>query len=197
MVSNFILDYWPVVYFKGNTENIMTDELFEEYKQFYLSLLVKCKRNNEQMVLICDMNNVKDIQMKFVMKQSQFNKDIYKFNKQYVKGVCILCADKNFKNILNMFMGFTKPASPYKLCRSINKANAYLKEKLETDFNISIFFKENNMEIMNDNINEDDNEENEKNEIDDLIDGNIDKNNNEKEYEPQIDLEKYNSTPFL
>ena len=198
MINNFNLDYWPIVYFKGNaSSSVMTDELFEEYKKYYLNLLVKCKRNNEQIVLICDMNNIKDIQMKYVMKQSQFNKEIYKFNKAYVKGVCILCDDKNFKNILNLYFTVSKPATPYKLCRSISKANAYINETLNTNFDISIFFKETEAEEVEEGDDSEDSEDKETtltNQFDNLF---LDSNEIDKNHELNIDLEKYNSTPFL
>lgn len=128
MNNNFNLEHWPIVYFKSGGVPI-NDESFEEYKKYYLNLLVKCKRNNEKMVLISDLNNSKEFQLNYVIKQAQFNKEIYKFNKEYVVCVCILCNNSNFtnlKNILNLYFTMIKPAAPFKLCKSFDKINKYL-----------------------------------------------------------------------
>ena len=143
MISNFNLDYWPIVYFKSSGNEI-NDEIFEEYKKYYLNLLIRCKNNNEKMVLICNLNKLTIYPIEFIMKQAEFTKQIYKFNKEYVRCVCILCKDKNFKNILNLFFTFVKPASPYKLCRSYEKVNKYLFENFNIIFDTNII----------DNINE-------------------------------------------
>ncbi len=128
MDANFNLEHWPIVYFKSGGVPL-NDESFEEYKKYYLNLLIKCKKNNEKMVLISDLNNSKEFQLNYVMKQAQFNKEIYKFNKEYVTCVCILCNDKNYtslKNILNLYFTMIKPAAPFKLCKSFDKINKYL-----------------------------------------------------------------------
>ena len=131
MFINFNLENWPIVYFKSNNTPI-NDESFEEYKKYYLNLLIKCKKNNEKMIIICDLinfNNNESMPIKYLLKQSQFNKEIYKFNKEYLKCVCIICKNKNFKNILNIYFSLAKPAAPFKLCRSYDKSTLYLIEK--------------------------------------------------------------------
>jgi hypothetical protein len=170
-MNNFNLDHWPIVYFNSN--NIMLDDdSFNEYKENYLSLLVKCKKNKEKMLLICNLNNnnnIDNIPIKYIMKQSQFNNEIYKYNKEYLMGVCIICNSKSFKNILNLYFTVSKPAAPYKLCRNIEKANIFIKEKCNINFDLNIF--KTNISINQDdkyeNENEDDNEkeDNEKNEV--------------------------------
>jgi hypothetical protein len=139
MNNNFNLEHWPIVYFKSGGAPI-NDESFEEYKKYYLNLLIKCKRNNEKMVLISDLNNSKEFQLNYVIKQAQFNKEIFKFNKEYVICVCILCNNSNFlnlKNILNLYFTMIKPAAPFKLCKSFDKINKYLiKNNINFDSNI-------------------------------------------------------------
>jgi hypothetical protein len=147
--KNFNLEKWPIVYLKSHN-NTMDIDSFESYKKSYLSLLVKCKRNKEKMTLICDLNNISNIdnlQIKYMVKQAQFNKEIYNFNKLYLNGICILCKNKNFKNILNMYFSVSKPAAPFKLCRDIQKANIFLKEVCNIDIDISNLYK--NIEIDN------------------------------------------------
>lgn len=149
MNGNFNLEYWPIIYLKISN-NEMNDELFEEYKKYYLTLLLRCKRNNERIILICNLNDfTNDIPLKYIMGQIEFNKEIYKFNKEYLMCVCILCKNKSFKYILNMYFSFAKPAAPFKLCRSYSKANLFIKEKSNIDFDVSIYENnnENNLQI--------------------------------------------------
>jgi hypothetical protein len=167
MISNFNLDYWPIVYFKSSG-NSVDDESFEEYKKYYLNLLIKCKKNNEKMILICNLNKLTSYPIEFVAKQAEFSKQIYNFNKLYLKCVCILCKDKSFKNILNLFFTFVKPASPYKLCRSFNKVNKYLSEKFNNNFDTNIFDDTIKNNLTNDEI--DEIEEIEEEEIEENID---------------------------
>ena len=144
MIGNFNTEFWPVVYLKVDNSIEITDEIFEEYKKKYLSLLVSCKRAGEKIALICDLNdynNTENIPIKYIMKQVQFSKETYKFNKEYLNGICILCKSKTFKNILNMYFAFSKPAAPFKLCRSNEKANIFLKDKCKVNFDVSIFNK--------------------------------------------------------
>ena len=140
--TNFNVDRWPIVYLKAISGNSITDDSFESYKKMYLELLVKAKKNNEKMILICNLNTSGNLPLKYIMKQAQFNKEIYKFNKEYVKCVCILCKDKSFKNILNLYFSVAKPAAPYKLCRSIEKANKFLLDSFKINFDVNVFEKD-------------------------------------------------------
>ena len=85
------------------------------------------------------LNNTGNVPLNYIMKQAQFNKEIYKFNKEYLRCVCILCSDKNFKNILNLYFSVNKPAAPFKLFRSFSKVNKYLDEKFNIKFNLRVF----------------------------------------------------------
>lgn len=162
MVAEFNTEHWPIVYLRLGGK-IVDDNIFEEYQKLYLNLLIKCKKNNEKMVLISDLsyfNNDNNIPMKYLMKQMQFSKKIYDFNKKYLKCVVILCKNKSTKNLIKSLMNFTKPASPNKICRTSKKANTYLYEKFQIKFNIEIFNKD--LELNNDN------EDEEKDELNDI-----------------------------
>lgn len=172
MIGNFNTEFWPVVYLKVDNTIEITDEIFDEYKKKYLSLLVSCKRLGDKIALIFDLNNynnIENIPVKYIMKQVQFNKEIYKFNKEYLRGICILCKSKTFKNILNMYFAFSKPAAPFKLCRNNEKANIFLQDKCRLNFDVSIFNKNDTLAIDieeeeeendNSNVYEEDNENN-------------------------------------
>jgi hypothetical protein len=148
MEKNFNLDKWPIVYFK-TSDKAVNDASLEEFKKFYLNLLIKCKKEKKKMVLICEINLNVNIPLKFIIKQAKFSKEIYKYNKEYVKCVAIICKDKNFKNILNLFFSFVTPASPYKLCRTFDKANNYFK-KFDIDFDTNFFNNYQDMELETD-----------------------------------------------
>ena len=138
MICTFNLDHFPIVYMKLN-DNEINDNSFEEYKEYYLSLLLRCKKENQKLVLICNLDNTPTLPMNYIAKQSQFNKDIYKHNQAHVKTVCILCKNKSFKNILNLYFTVSKPANPFKICRSFMKVNKYLSEKFKILFDTHIF----------------------------------------------------------
>ena len=138
MIGNFNIEFWPIVYLKLN-DNEINENSFEQYKKYYLNLLLKCKKERQKMILICNLNSGRMLPMDYVIKQAQFNKEIHNFNKDYIQTVCILCKEKNFKNVLNLYFTVAKPANPYKLSRSFDKINLYLKEKFNVIFDVSIF----------------------------------------------------------
>ena len=121
MNSNFFcIDNWPIVYIK-NKNSIITDEIIEEYKKDYLSVLIRCKNNNEKIYIIINIYFRTDVPIKFMQSISKFNKSIYDYNKKYVNYIYILCESKIFKNVLSMMIAMEKPASPYKIVRSTEK----------------------------------------------------------------------------
>jgi hypothetical protein len=169
MVKFFNIKEWPIVYLKSNNNDI-NDELFETYKKEYLTLLLKCKKNREKIILIYDLtiiNNFNNLPLTYIMKHANFNKEIYNFNKEYIRSICILCNNNGFKNILNLFFSICKPACQYKLCKNYEKAQKYLLENFNINFDISLFKNETNLDdeelsfenfnILDSNINDSDN----------------------------------------
>ena len=156
MGLKFNVNYWPIVHFKliGN----INDENFEEYKVYYLNLLIKCKKHNEKIILIADLNSNYEMPMKYIFKLALFNKKIFKFNKLYLNAVLIFSQSKSFKNLLNVYLSMITPSSPYKLCSSFEKINLYLTNNLNIHFDANIFnldnvnnVNQNNIEKYNDN----------------------------------------------
>jgi len=150
MSLNFNTKNWPIVYLKID-KTLINDEIYEEYQRTYLKLLIKCKNKKEKMILICNLSNSNNLPLNIIMKQVQFNKDIYKYNKEYLKCACILCNNKYLKSILNTYFSISKPAAPYKICSSYEKINIYLLEKFNLKFD-SIIFKDEDLlyDIEND-----------------------------------------------
>jgi len=144
----FNTKYWPLVYFFVDN-NEMNENDFEEYKKTYLKILLKCKKDKCQIILISDLNNQKNLDLKYVMKQAYFNLKIEKFNKLYVKTVCVLLQDSNFKKILNMYFNISKPYCPYKICKSYNIINSFIKDTLDEVYDTNIF---SNLESYIENI---------------------------------------------
>jgi len=145
MVKFFNTKEWPIVYLKSYNDYI-NDNLFEIYKKQYLTLLLKCKNNKEKIILICDLNTLDscdNLPLNYIMKHANFNKEIYKYNKEYVRTVCILCNNSSLKNILNLYFTVSKPASPYKIFKNYDKANKYLLESFNINFDITIYQRNN------------------------------------------------------
>ena len=177
-------EHWPIVYFRSMNK-IMNDDLFEEYQKIYLNLLIKCKKNNEKMILITDLtnnNNDNNLPMKYLVKQVQFSNKIYEFNKKYLECVVILCKNKSFKNLIKLLISLLKQPSPHKICTSYVKANLYLLEKFNINFNVENFNKEKDL-----NIDEKESENN----IDLKIINNIDLNNDDENISNKKILNEY------
>lgn len=134
----FNTKYWPLVYFFVD-DNGMNENDFENYKKTYLQILLKCKKEKTKIILISDLNNQKKIDIKYVMKQAYFNLKLEKFNKLYVRIVCVYLKDKNFKKILNMYFNICKPYCPYKICNSYDIINQFIKNELKEDYVTNIF----------------------------------------------------------
>ncbi len=151
MGIKFNITYWPIVYFKliGN----INDENFEEYKVNYLNLLINCKKKRDKIILIPDLNSNYEMPMKYIFKLALFNKKLFKFNKLYLRAVCIFSQSKSFKNLLKIYLSLITPSSPYKLCSCFDKINIFLKNNLNIDFDTNIF----NLNEQNQNQNNIDN----------------------------------------
>ena len=192
MIKNFNLDNWPIVYFSNNSNESMDDNKFDELKEFYLNLLVKCKRNKEKMIIIFNLNNLSEASpsMKYVMKFAQFSKSIYKFNKEFLTGVCLLSTNKYLKDLLNIYFSITKPASPVKICRSKQKANKFFKDKLNITIDLDKIITD--FDTNTKNIEELTNIEDEKDSNDDMDEySKVQDDNND--IEPEFDKEKYSA----
>ena len=186
MSDGFNLTNWPIVYFSNNNnDNVMDDIKFEELKEYYLNLLVKCKRNKEKMVLIFNLNNLNESSpsVKYVMKFAQFSKSIYKFNKEYVTGVCLYSTNKFLKDLLNIYFSVSKPACPVKICRSKEKINKFLKDKLNVNININKIITD--LDILSN--------EDEKDSNDDIDEYNLKNQDDTIDMEPDFDKEKYSA----
>jgi len=187
MIDGFNLTNWPIVYFSNNNNHtVMDDAQFEELKEYYLNLLVKCKRNKEKITLIFNLNNLceSNPSIKYVMKFAQFSKSIYKYNKEYVSGVCLLSKNKYLKDLLNIYFTVTKPACPVKICRSKEKASKFFKDNLNMNINLNkiVIDFDNDLELSNN--------EDEKDSNDDMDEySNVAQ---EENIEPDFDKDKYN-----
>jgi len=115
------------------------DEVFEEYKRTYLTILLKCKKEKQKIILISDLNNQDNLPLKYVMKQAYFNHKIHKFNEAYVDLVCVYLNNSGFKRILDIYFSICPPCSPYKVCNSYEIINQFIKEKMNIDFDTHVY----------------------------------------------------------
>jgi len=155
MTAEFNLDNWPIAYIRLSSCEI-TDESFDEYKRNYLNMLIKCKNQKDKIVVICDLNYAQSMPLNYIMKQSQFNKEVEKHNKEYVTCVCIMCKNKAFKNMLNLYFSMSKPASPFKIFRSNEKANKYINDKFNIKFDVNKLYDKKD---LNEDVEEEEDEE--------------------------------------
>jgi hypothetical protein len=132
----FNTKYWPLVYFYIDN-NRMTKNDFEEYKKTYLKILLKCKKENTKIILISDLNNQKKLSIKYMLKQAKFNLEIEQINKKYVQIACVLLNGKSF--LLNLYFSISKPYCPYKICKSYDTVNSFIKEKTYNDYDSNVF----------------------------------------------------------
>ena len=151
----FNTKYWPLVYFHLDNKKITLDD-FEEYKKTYLSILLKCKKEKNKIILISDLNE-SNIDFEFVIKQAKFNYKIEKFNKLYVELVCIYLKNNNLKHILKMYFKICDSYCPYKICKSYNIINDFIYEKTKKIYDTNLF---SNLEYYIDNIDNNDNIDN-------------------------------------
>lgn len=150
MNSNFFnLESWPIIYIK-NDNGYFDDNLLEEYKKDYLNILIRCKNNKEKIITLINIYSNSNISLPHMQKMSKFHKEIYDYNKKYVEYVYILCADKNIKNMLTLFLAMEKPASPYKIVRSLEK----LEKAFESNHNYDIKEKEIIYNMLKNEIND-------------------------------------------
>ena len=159
MIADFNSDNWPIVYVKFNN-NELNDESFEEYKKYYLNLLIKCKKDNSKMYIIFNLDNTKSLPMNYIVKQIQFNKEIEKFNKEYIQLASIICKSKAFKNILNLYFSMSKQAAPFKIFRCFNKMKLYFIDKFNINFNFYLLEPEMNNIMEEEEIEEEEEQEN-------------------------------------
>ena len=115
----FNLDNWPSIYIKNN--NFLNDNILEEYKKDYLTILIRCKNNKEKIILFMDIYDKSEIQMPYIKKMTEFHRSIEDYNKLYVEYIYILCKSKIIKNVISMLLSFEKPAVPCKIIRSLDK----------------------------------------------------------------------------
>lgn len=139
-LANFNTSFWPFVLITFN--NIpLNDSLFEDYTRSYLQLLVKCKKNKEKIYVIIDINSFNNLPIPYLLKQAQFNKKIFEYNKKHLNCAYIYCKNKLFKKIIKMYMMMEKTAVPLRIVRSLNKLNKSILDNYNIKFDSNNFFE--------------------------------------------------------
>ena len=133
MNSNFFnLDNWPIIYIK-NKNNFLNDNILEEYKKDYLSILIRCKNNKEKIILFMDIYEKTEVQMPYIKKMAGFHKSVEEYNKLYVEYIYVLCKSKIMKNVISMLLSVETPAVSCKIIRSLDKLESSFLENHKKD----------------------------------------------------------------
>ena len=137
-LATFDVSQHPFLYIRFlNVE--VTDENFEEYKREYLEILLDCKKQNKQLISIIDVNHLTNLSIPYMIKQSSMNRELYSIHQKYLIAVFIYCESKIFKELIKMHMFIEKPAVPLQICRSIEKLNSGIREKINSQINTETF----------------------------------------------------------
>jgi hypothetical protein len=131
--STFISDFRPFLYIRFHDVNI-TESMFEEYKENYLKELLVCKKNKEKIILIIDVNEFAGLPLQYMVKQKEFNKQIFHLNEKYLESVFIYCKNKMMKQMIQMNMMIEKTAAPLYICRSVEKLNRNIEKYTQKTF---------------------------------------------------------------
>lgn len=137
-LATFDVSQHPFLYIRFHNVEV-TDENFEEYKREYLEILLDCKKQNKQLISIIDVNHLTNLSIPYMIKQSGLNRELYPIHQKYLMAVFIYCESKIFKELIKMHMFVEKPAVPLKICRSIEKLNMGIREKLNETFDTKTF----------------------------------------------------------
>ncbi len=131
--STFVSDFRPFLYIRFHDVNI-SESLFEEYKENYLKELLVCKQNKEKIILIIDVNELPGLPLQYMVKQKEFNKQVFHLNEKYVECVFIYCKNKMMKQMIQMNMMLEKTAAPLYICRSVEKLNRSIQKHTKKEF---------------------------------------------------------------
>lgn len=137
-LATFDVSQHPFLYIRFHNVEV-TDENFEEYKREYLEILLDCKKQNKQLISIIDVNHLSNLSIPYMIKQSGMNRELYSIHQKYLTAVFIYCESKIFKELIKMHMLVEKPAVPLKICRSIEKLNSGIREKINSPINTETF----------------------------------------------------------
>jgi len=128
----------PFVFIEFHNISV-NDENFEEYKKEYLELLVTCKRNNDKIYLIIDVNQLPALPIPYLVKQTELNKQLFNHHQKYLHCAYIYCKSKIFKKMIEFHLFIEKNAVPVKICRSVEKLNYHIEQNFNVTFDFSLY----------------------------------------------------------
>ena len=96
--------------------------------------MLVCKKNKEKIILIIDVNEFAGLPLQYMVKQKEFNKQIFHLNEKYLESVFIYCKNKMMKQMIQMNMMIEKTAAPLYICRSVEKLNRNIEKYTHKTF---------------------------------------------------------------
>ena len=137
-LASFDVSQYPFLYIRFHDVQV-TDENFEEYKREYLEILLDCKKQNKRLISIIDVNHLTNLSIPYMIKQSGLNRELFSIHQKYLIAVFIYCESKIFKELIKMHMLVEKPAVSLQICRSIEKLNSAILQKIDLSFDSKTF----------------------------------------------------------
>ena len=124
------VDYsqWPIVKIKYK-EVVLNDDIFEEYKIQFLTILKKCKDLNQKCLLIIDLLDMKKVPMKYMMKQRKFHNKINDHTIRYIQTIFIILKNAAVRNILKVFVNMSKKKQTFYFLKDLNEAYKIIENK--------------------------------------------------------------------
>ena len=124
------IDYsqWPIVKIKYK-EVVLNDDIFEEYKIQFLTILKKCKDLNQKCLLIIDLLDMKKVPMKYMMKQRKFHNKINDHTIKYIQTIFIILKNAAVRNILKVFVNMSKKKQTFYFLKDLNEAYKIIENK--------------------------------------------------------------------
>ena len=143
------IDYsqWPIVKIKYK-EIVLNNEIFEDYKVKFLTILKKCKDLNQKCLLIVDLLDMKKVPLKYMNKQRIFHNKINDYTIKYIQSIFIILKSVAVRNILKVFVNMSKKKQTFYFLKDLNEAYNIIENKFLIENNV---LKNN---ISDNNINE-------------------------------------------
>lgn len=127
MLVDISFKNWPsVVYIRYNDEKV-TEKLFKNYQEQIYNLIDKIneykKKNNNEIYVVINIRNMKNINLEYADKQSRFYDYIIKNINKNIKFIYLIVKDDIMKILIKTFVNLKYPKEKkiFKICKSKEK----------------------------------------------------------------------------
>ena len=126
MIVNISYKNWPsIIYIKYNNVKV-TNQLFEEYKLHIKDLINKINEynnnnnNKTDMYIVLNINEIKNINLKYANKQSKFYDYIVKNIREHIKYIYLIVKNKQVKLLVQFYLNIKYPKDKkiFSICKN-------------------------------------------------------------------------------